>query len=172
MTRLGFGVNWVRKHGICGETILSSKIMLMRTEGYGPSHYPCITEEQIDATSEPEREAKLRARYDAIVSEGRGHLVEWVKGREQVIAKLPHLAKSKVDDVRSPYDMSSLTLVMARIVGERRRMGCCSKRSQLRRTRTSPIRRQDGFWLFWHISIPTLISRRQNLCRGQDSRRN
>ena len=57
----------------------------------------------MDATSEPEREARLRARYEAIVAEGRGDIVEWVKGRKAIVEKLPHLAKSKVDDVSTAH---------------------------------------------------------------------
>ena len=51
---------------------------------------------QLDATSEPEREHRLKTRYDAIVSEGRGELVEWLVGKEAICEKVPHLAQADI----------------------------------------------------------------------------
>ncbi|WWC88909.1 uncharacterized protein L201_003824 [Kwoniella dendrophila CBS 6074] len=47
---------------------------------------------RLDLTSKPEREARLRARYNGIVEEGRGDRVDWIEGKEQIVARAPHLA--------------------------------------------------------------------------------
>ncbi|WWD04620.1 hypothetical protein V865_002691 [Kwoniella europaea PYCC6329] len=47
---------------------------------------------RLDLTSKPEREARLRTRYQGIVDEGRGAGIEWVEGKEQIVARAPHLA--------------------------------------------------------------------------------
>lgn len=52
---------------------------------------------ELDATSEPEREQRLQDRYDAIVAEGRGHLVEWLVGKDAIVEKLPHLASADIE---------------------------------------------------------------------------
>ena len=38
----------------------------------------------------------MRTRYDGIVAEGRGELVEWLEGKDAIVAKLPHLAHADI----------------------------------------------------------------------------
>ncbi|WVR05976.1 hypothetical protein IAU60_003004 [Kwoniella sp. DSM 27419] len=46
---------------------------------------------KLDLTSQPEREGRLRTRYEAVVAEGRGDLLEWLSNREEIVARAPHL---------------------------------------------------------------------------------
>nr|XP_019012538.1 sarcosine oxidase [Kwoniella pini CBS 10737]OCF51319.1 sarcosine oxidase [Kwoniella pini CBS 10737] len=58
---------------------------------------------RLDLTSKAEREGKLRARYEAIHKEGRGHLVDWVEGKEQIVDKAPHLAHADLTGWKGIY---------------------------------------------------------------------
>lgn len=52
---------------------------------------------RLDLTSKSEREERLRKRYEAVVAEGRGDLLEWLSNRDEIVAKAPHLKDADME---------------------------------------------------------------------------
>ncbi|WVQ85130.1 hypothetical protein IAT38_007295 [Cryptococcus sp. DSM 104549] len=53
---------------------------------------------ELDLTSKPGREARLRKRYEGVVSEGRGDIMDWLSNPEEIVARAPHLAHADLTD--------------------------------------------------------------------------
>ncbi|OWZ27071.1 sarcosine oxidase [Cryptococcus neoformans c45] len=58
---------------------------------------------RLDLISKSEREERLRKRYEAVVAEGRGDLLEWLSNRDEIVAKAPHLKDADMENWKGLY---------------------------------------------------------------------